>query len=231
VTARRSFLVPRRLDEGGRNTRADRGVILLETALVVVLLLTLVVATFEVGMGWRSSITNSNAARAGARVESYQGTGYQADYSALLSVNAGLTSVSRASITRVIVFKATSGSSTVPASCLALTPSVASSTPTGVNTATVKCNVYSGTQIANIASGSITSTSFGNGSNTSAACTNTKLDYYWCPFGRSNDQAAGLDYVGVYVEIKHASFSRMFGSTFTIKDTEIMQIEPSATGA
>ena len=211
--------------------RAERGVILLETALVVVFLMTLVVATFEIGMGWRSSITNSNAARAGARVEAYQGTSYQADYSALLSVNAGLASVSRATITKVIIFKATSGSTTVPATCLALTPSTSSSTPTGLNTAGAKCNVYSGTQIANLASGTITSANFGNGSNANAACTASKLDYYWCPFDRSNDQAAGLDYVGVYVQISHASFSRMFGTSFTITDSEIMQIEPSATGA
>jgi hypothetical protein len=164
-------------------------------------------------------------------VASYQGTGYQADYASLLSLASAMQSANRATITKVIVFKATSGSSTVPAACLALTPSTGSTTPTGLNTASAKCNVYSGTQVNAISAGTIAKTRFGNGNNTSGNCAANALDYYWCPFGRANSQATGLDQVGVYLQVSNSTFSKMFGSSFTIRDTQIMQIEPSASGA
>lgn len=211
--------------------RSEGGAVLVETAIVALMLMGLLIATFELGMAWRSSVTNSNAARAGARVASYQGTGYQADYASLLAVASGLKSVKELTIEKVIIFKATKGSSVVPAACLALTPSTSSSTPTGLDNASAKCNVYSGAQVNAISNGTIGSAYFGDGSQTAAPCTSTKLDYYWCPYERRNVQASGLDDVGVYVQVSHRTFSRVFGSTFTIRDTEIMQIEPSATGA
>jgi Flp pilus assembly protein TadG len=211
----------------GEGGKGDKGVILIETAMCVTFLMGLLVATFELGMGWRTSITNSNAARAGARVAASQGKGYQADYSALLSVSAGLNSVSRATINRVIIFKGTAGSTTVPAACLSAALPATTSTPGGVSGV---CNVYSAAQVAAIASGSITAASFGSGVSpytASAACKTTSLDKNWCPFNRSNSQLAGLDNVGVYVQISTATYTRMFGSSFTITDSEIMQVEPN----
>ncbi|MCC6226711.1 MAG: pilus assembly protein [Microthrixaceae bacterium] len=209
----------------------ERGTVLVETAIVALLLMSLLVGTFELGMGWRSSITNSNSARAGARVSAYQGTGYQADYASLLAVSSGLKSLSRLSVVKVIIFKATTGSPTVPSSCLALSPTASTTTPVGLDTASTKCNVYSGSQLNAISAGTITAANFGAGTGAAGPCAASKLDYYWCPFDRANLQATGLDDVGVYVEVSHPTFSGMFGSSFTIRDTEIMQIEPSATGA
>jgi len=216
----------------GEVEKGDKGVILIETAMCVTFLMGLLVATFELGMGWRTSITNSNSARAGARVAASQGKGYQADYSALLGISASLSSVSRATINRVVIFKATSGSTTVPAACLASAalPSTIT-TPGGVSGS---CNVYSAAQVAGVAAGTITAASFGSGASpytVPAACKTTALDKNWCPYSRSNDQAAGLDFVGVYVQISTLTYTKMFGSSFTITDSEIMQVEPSATGS
>lgn len=219
-----------------RPARRDRGSILVETAMVVTFMMALIVGTFELGMGWRTSISNSNASRAGARVAAYQGQGYQADYAALIAAASGLASNSRATVTKVVIFKATSGSTTVPAACLApnIVPATLSSRG-GVSTGGVYCNVYSGAQVAGVAGGSITTTSFGNGSppatgETTTTCTSSKLDSNWCPSTRANSQVTGLDLVGVYVEVQHATVSKLFGSAFTIKDSQIMQIEPSAAG-
>jgi Flp pilus assembly protein TadG len=216
----------------GEATKGDKGVILIETAMCVTFLMGLLVATFELGMGWRTSITNSNAARAGARVAASQGKGYQADYSALLGVSSALNSVSRATINRVVIFKATSGSTTVPSACLA-----AAALPSTITTAggvSGSCNVYSAAQVAGVAAGTITAASFGSGVSpytTAATCKTTALDTNWCPYSRVNDQAAGLDFVGVYVQISTATYTKMFGSSFTITDSEIMQVEPSAIGS
>lgn len=211
--------------------RGQQGAILVEIAIVVPLLFVILIATFELGMAWRTSVTSSTSARAGARVASYQGTGYQADYASLVAVASAMQSAQRATIVKVIIFKATPGSPTVPAACLALTPKTTDTAPTGLNTASAKCNVYSGTQVRNVANGTIPTTRFGAGTNTAANCTSAKLDYNWCPYLRENVQAVGVDYVGVYLESTNSTFSKMFGASFTIKDTEIMAIEPSATGA
>jgi Flp pilus assembly protein TadG len=216
----------------GETCSGDKGVILIETAMCVTFLMGLLVATFELGMGWRTSITNSNAARAGARVAASQGQGYQADYSALLSISAGLNSVSRATINRVVIFKATAGSTTVPAACLAANAMPTSTgSPGGVSGV---CNVYSAAQVTGIANNSITAASFGSGVSpytASAACRSTALDKNWCPFVRANVQSAGLDNVGVYVQVSTLTYTKMFGTSFTITDSEIMQVEPSAIGS
>jgi Flp pilus assembly protein TadG len=216
----------------GHAGKGDKGVILIETAMCVTFLMGLLVATFELGMGWRTSITNSNAARAGARVAASQGQGYQADYSALLSISAGLSSVTRATINRVVIFKATAGSTVVPTACLASNAMPTSiSSPGGVSGV---CNVYSAAQVAGVANNTITAASFGSGLSpytASAACKNTALDKNWCPFVRANVQSAGLDNVGVYVQVATATYTKMFGTSFTITDSEIMQVEPGTNGS
>src|SRR5690606_20712736 len=75
-----------------RAPRSERGTALIETALVATLLISLVVATFELGMAWRSASTNANAARAGARVASSQGVDRLADHATILAVASGLSS-------------------------------------------------------------------------------------------------------------------------------------------
>jgi hypothetical protein len=74
----------------------------------------------------------------------------------------------------------------------------------------------------------------GTQANFAGTCTGTsQWDRSWCPSTRANIQQStgGLDYVGVYVEIDHPTFSNMFGTSLTIKDTSIMRIEPSAGSA
>jgi len=209
-----------------RRRSGERGVALVETAMVSMFLMSLVVATFELGMGWRTSITVANAARAGARVGSSLGISNQADYSALLAVAAGIQpSSGRVSINKVIIFESTSASGAVPSACLSLAPGT---TYTGSTASS--CNVYSGTWItALVAGGSATAFT----STATSTCTSgggTRPDRWWCPANRNNVQLStgGLDYFGVYVETTHSTFTKMLGTSFTIKQTSVMRIEPDA---
>jgi hypothetical protein len=61
---------------------------------------------------------------------------------------------------------------------------------------------------------------------------NQSPDRHWCPAGRvdqrSGNGGAGPDYVGVYIQARHAWVTKMFGSTTTIRDQSVIQIEPRA---
>jgi len=210
----RSVLARRRV------RRSERGVALVETAMVAVLLVSILVATFELGMAWRSSITNAQAARAGARVASSQGVAKLTDQATILAVAAGLRSTGSATITKVVVFRSATADGDVPSTCLT------AATLAAGGSSSSKCNVYSTARIAQIvASPTATQANF------AGTCTGTsQWDRFWCAPTRNNVQLStgGLDYVGVYVEIAHKTFSKVFGDSITIRDTSVMRIEPAA---
>lgn len=200
--------------------RSERGVALVETAMVALLLVGLVTATFELGMAWRSSITNAQAARAGARVASSQGVARLADHAAILAVSSGLRSADSATINKIVIFRSTTSDGTVPAACLTETAL------TSGGNSTARCNVYSTARISQIVSNPAA-----REANFAGTCSgSSQWDRFWCPSTRNNVQLStgGLDYVGVYVEIAHPTFSKVFGDTITITDTSVMRIEPSA---
>ncbi len=200
-------------------TRGERGVALIETAMVSLFLVTLILGSLELGLGWRASLTNANAARAGARVGSSQGQADLADQAALLSVAAGIKSLSGDNIVKVVIFHATSTSGTVPAACLTAGALAAG----GVSGS--ECNVYSGTYINTLVASPV-----GTAAQFAGPCGGGRRDRFWCPTNRSNIQQSvgGLDQVGVYVEINHPTLTKILGSTINIKDIAVMRIEPDA---
>jgi Flp pilus assembly protein TadG len=185
----------------GRSRRAERGAALVELALVVPILVMLVVGIAEFGFGYKDRMTVQTATRTGARVGSNLGNNAQSDYNILQGVKSALGSVSTANIQMIVVYKSTTADGAVPATCLAGT-SVAGS-----------CNVY------NAAALSAASTSFG--------CGTGALDVMWCPTTRSVDQGSGLDYLGVYVQVRHNFISGFLGSrSVTLKDKAVLRLEP-----
>lgn len=192
---------------------------MVETAMVSLFLVTLILGSLELGLGWRSSLTNTNAARAGARVGSSQGSADLADQSALLAVVAGIKSLTGDTIVKVVIFHATSTSGTVPAACLT------SGALTAGGVSGSECNVYSEVYINTLVANPLgTATQF------AGSCGGGRRDRFWCPANRSNIQQSvgGLDQVGVYVEISHPTLTKLLGSTINIKDTAVMRIEPDA---
>jgi Flp pilus assembly protein TadG len=198
-------------------------VALIETALVTVLLMTLIIGTFELGMAWRSSITNANAARAGARVASSQGVNKLTDQATVLAVSSGLRSTGNLSIKKIVIFRSSTANGVVPSTCLT------SSTMAAGGNSSSDCNVYSGARVDQIVANAT-----GTQANFAGTCSgSSQWDRFWCPKDRNNVQlsSGGLDYVGVYVEVEQPTFTRMFGTAFTIKDTSVMRIEPAAGNA
>ena len=181
--------------------------------LIVPLLLLISLAVFDIGLGWKASLTVTNAARAGARVATNLGVSSTADKSALGSVAASLGTVPVSEIDMVVIYRATTADGDVPSGCLT------SATKSAGGSTAYQCNVYTGAEVF----GASTATTFtGN-------CVSSR-DRFWCPSTRGNSQAAtnGPDYLGVYVRINHATKTKAFGSTMVIKDRAVMRLEPNA---
>lgn len=196
-----------------RRARGENGAVLVEVVLILPLLMLISLAVFDLGLGWKASMTVTNAARAGARVASNLGVSATADKSALASIAASLGTVPVSEIDVIVIYRATTADGDVPADCL-----TGSTRATG-GSSTSQCNVYTGAE----AFAASTSTTFtGN-------CGSSR-DRFWCPSTRGNSQAAstGPDYLGVYVRINHTTKTKAFGSTMVVKDRAVMRIEPNA---
>lgn len=204
-----------------KRRRSERGTLTIEAVLVVSFLLTFSLASLDIGTAWRASLGISNAVRSGARVGSAAGIASNADYQILLSIGSSLGRNSVSEVERIVIFKATT-SSTVPPGCLSN-----SAKSTGGSSGN-HCNVYSSADLAAVlASPSSVPAEF------QGACpgSGTRWDRFWCPSSRVNSvgmAGAGPDYIGVYLNVAHATSTKLFGSTIDIDDTFVMRIEPQA---
>ena len=187
-----------------------RGVAMIETVLVLPFLVTLMVGILEFGMAWRDSIAVSTALRQSARTSASQGASGSSDYYALQALNAGLAGLPSDAIRRIVVYNATTNSAPDP-TCLSLTAP-------GGQTGARACNVYNASALI-LASTSFSSTATGS-------CPADAVDRYYCPLTRKVIQSAGVDAVGVYIEVKHDFASRIFGAGLTIRDKFIVRLEP-----
>ncbi len=196
----------RRLRDADGNRQ--RGAALVEFALIAPVLVLITAAIFEFGLAFRDSMTLSNALRSGARVGSNAGRERQADYTILKSVEAAMTEFPTARVERIIVYKASTTNSAVPAACMAVS---------GSGGVTGSCNVYQSSDLARPLSDFTGTTT----------CTGTAPDRYWCPTARQNQQALGADYLGVWMQIRYEYVTNVFpGAGITIRDRAIMRLEP-----
>jgi Flp pilus assembly protein TadG len=191
--------------------RDERGVAVLETALVVPFLMILAIGIWEFSNGWQNNLAVQASVRAAARTGAGLGNDRAADFSMLQALKSGLTDFAASDIQRVVIFDASS-SATVPATCKAGT-SVAGS-----------CNVYTGAQVNSV---TYPSPDFAG---TTTTCASPALDRYWCPTGRDVSQASP-DYVGVYVKAFSRYQTGYFpGSGIAIEKTMVMRLEPKVSG-
>jgi hypothetical protein len=188
-----------------------RGVVMMETIIVLPFLVTMMVGILEFGMAWGDSIAISTALRQSARTSASQGSSGYSDYYALQALNAGLSGIPSAAIRRIVVYNATTYSAPDP-TCLSMPIP-------GGQTGTRACNVYDASALI-LSSSAFSSVATGS-------CPPDAVDRWYCPVTRSVIQASGVDALGLYVEIRHDFASRIFGSGLTIKDKFIVRLEPS----
>ena len=177
---------------------------MVEAALLIPVIMMIALCAIDFGLAWRDRMRTETAVRSGARTGSNIKNDSLTDYNILQSVKAGLADIPTANIDRIVVFNANS-SGTVPATCAAGTASTGSG-------GTVPCNVYTAASL------SLASTSFG--------CGASAPDRFWCPTTRVVNQAAGEDYVGVWVEAHRSRITGFVPGITKIHATAVMRLEP-----
>lgn len=186
--------------------RGERGVALVEFAIVVTVLITLVFGTLDLGYQWRYAHEAAGASRTGARFGARLGNEQYADLQILTTVRTALqSSGTRANLSRVIVYRA-NADGRPPSSCLNET------SPSGA------CNVYPRAVVGY--AGDLDESEFGaNGCMISGATHSG-----WCPTSRVTTQVGG-DTIGVMVVLDRPSITGMF-PTGEAKRHTAMKLEP-----
>lgn len=192
-----------------RRARGDRGVALLEFAMVLPFLIVLVTGVLEFGSAFRDSMTVSNSLRSGVRVASNSGDDRLTDYGTIKALEAAIRDVPDSKINRIVIFDAGTVNEP-PAAC-----------KSGSSVADV-CNVYTPSDFARPQSDfEALNPSDPN------QCASGAPDAAWCPLERSTDQATGTDRVGVWVEVFLPYRTGLFpGSGLTVTDSVVMRLEP-----
>jgi len=190
-----------------RSGRHERGVALVEFALVAPVLILLVLGIFEFGNAWRQTAGIERAVQQGARTVTSQANARYADYEALRAVDSATRSLSGVTVDQVVIYRADSADGAIPAACLTASQS-------GL------CNRYTGAQVRTVApTGFPPATSCAGG-----------WDALWCPTGRDRDGINRMR-IGVHLTVSYTPVTGLIpGPTMTITRTAVYQIEPCAQG-
>ena len=196
----------------------DRGLAMVEMAIVAPFLALMVAGIIEFGTVWRDNLTVTSSSRAATRVVSNLGDNNLADYEALLSLNSGLSAIDGYTLEYVMIYDAVAADGAPDPRCF-------DSGGDPVPNSGGGCNVYTGVQVAAMQSLSCTTscTEFPITANCAGGLT---ADF--CPQqDRQTDQTLGLTSIGVWVRIERDYFTGIFpGDGVTIEDYTVMKVEP-----
>ncbi len=186
---------------GSRRRRGERGVALVEAAIITPLLMMLVFGIIEFGFAFKDSLTLANGSRAGARVGSAAGIDPTADYAILQAVRGATGSL--ANVDLIVVFKASGPTASVPSACVS----------TGAQAGL--CNVYVASDMA-LSQSSFLSAGYSKDDSWAASSRVTSLT-----------STSGPDYLGVYVRGQHNSIFQLIVPSRKLSDSVIMRLEPT----
>ena len=184
--------------------QSERGATIVEAALATPLLFLLITAVFEFGLTMRTELTVDAATREAARTLTTLGSAPDSDYRALRKIAGRLEAVTNLTVTRIVVFNASTAGDDFDAPLLA---SCLGGSVAGV------CSSYS--------PGALTAQP------SQFQCAGGALDASWCPAGRKNAQTDPPDLVGVYIVATQESATSMFGSNHVVSSQMVMRIEPT----
>jgi Flp pilus assembly protein TadG len=197
-----------------RRLRGDSGSIIAEAAILTPLFVVLLFGILEYGGAFRDYLTLNNATTAGVRQLSISANSVDADYQLIQTLAKQSAALPRSEILHIVVFHATTPTSTPTAACMSGTPSIGTGT-----TYTDACNVY-------------TSTAFSWGSTSpNWGCGAVAADRYWCPTVRKAAQTGPNgppDFVGLYMQVDHPYITGLFGNHILLAKTSIIKIEPQS---
>lgn len=197
----------RRLPEPER-FGGDSGAVMAEAALITPVFFFLMFGILEFGGAFRDYLTLSSSVTAGARQEAIQGTNLQADWLTLQAIKSASSAMPLSQINMVVIFKASGPSASVSAACKTGGQTVG----TALLPQAGSCNRF-------------VNSDFTAALGPSWDCTTGPIRF-WCPTVRNVGLSGGVDYLGVYMQIRHPWVTGLFGQSVTMSDTAITKLEP-----
>jgi hypothetical protein len=173
----------------------DDGAVIAEFALALPFIMMVVLGLLEYGFLFRQTNLLAGVAQAGARAGASGRDARDADKNLLATIYAQLPALKRATVSKVIVYKASAADGSLPPGCL----------PSGGQPA--KCNVFSNADVTDAYNGT------GQFASPLAPCTGNSgpmKDHFWCPTERVASMPGPPDWIGVYVELDYTTFTRFF---------------------
>ena len=196
--------------------RGDDGAVLVEFALVLPFLVVIFLGVVDYGSAFNDANRVDRAVLSAGRTVSSVADGRQADFATIQSLASSLETNSRVVIEKVIVYDSTSSDGEVPANCLSAPTS--GFPPYGRSG---RCNVYTGSQVANATQANFAGTT---------SCTGSSWDARWCPTSRQRD--VNPDRVGVWVQVRYDPLTGLFPADgITVERSAVYQLEPTAAGS
>lgn len=128
---------------GAKGRCHERGAALVEFSIVAMLIMTLSIGTYEMGMAWNDAQLVTQAARSGARVAAQLGSDAQTDQRTMEAIEAAIDHL-EPGLVKVVIFDAGAADGSVPPACV-------SANHPGTNG---QCSVYHQTHFAGFAQGS-----------------------------------------------------------------------------
>ena len=225
---------------------------LVEAAIVIPLLFTMIFGVIEIGSALKSYTSASNAVRAAGRMASVAGNDGSADQLIMSRMAREAAGLGDGEIEYVIIWKATGPGQSVPASCVSAAEAASgpNSSSLGVydgGTGTAgACNVYVDPDAANGAFDMALGEATNPDPNFYFGCTSPSspdashmVDCNWSPKNRKvvisprgTPAATALkpDHLGVYIKASHEYVTGILGDTLTITDSSINLLEPDSFG-
>ncbi len=188
--------------------RSDGGAVLVEFAIVVPFLCLMVFGTVEMGLAWTAQSRVGSAVATASRVGASVGADANADRTILVALRASLSSEALANLDRVVIYKSTNASGTVPSGCL---PVVGSTSQAGVSNS---CNTYRGDTVRSVTS----STSLGS------------ADDYWLGTTRVDSLAGTPDSIGIYLRTTYTAKTGAFFDSLTLTRQSVFRLQPDLDG-
>lgn len=192
--------------------RTERGVAILELAIVAPVLLLIMMGMAEMGVGWVGASRVEGSTSTAARVGSSSGGTTDADRNILLSLRASLPDDLLANVERVIVYKSNANGD-MAAGCRSVAPGGGVGTGAGAVGVADRCNTYTNAQVRNVTS----SGAFTTGSS-------------WLPSVRRDRLSGPPDYIGVMVITRQDSVTDTFWGDRTIVRESVYRIAPDIDG-
>jgi hypothetical protein len=196
-----------------------------EAAIISPLFFLLILGAMEFSLIYRDYLSVNDAAAEAAVTGAIQSkypltTGETADYSMMKVLRSDLAAIPYTSIDRIVIYK-----STPPAAgaALATVPFSCKNGAFGAQPA-AKCNVYD-SYTAFLA---VQNNVAGFGPDYfDCAKTPTGPACGYNPATRANGPTwADIDYIGVYVKVKHQMLTKLFGSTKVLEAASVIRLEP-----